>query len=242
MINLIKNFRQILPRQFQVIILAFLSVLAIIIRVEGQTDVLDGLFAFLPIALIVFAVYVLESKHKTLVSHLVLFLFVFSDYLGSFIRALFSYNFSTKVFVTPLSWQMILGLIACVYLILLILSYLLTEGLYLKYVKSDVLLPIILVFIYLYLRFSMATAVITIIPIVIVFLVNLPLAVVALLLSFVITVPIDVIYILIDELARFTTVFYWLVTALAFYLIFLLIKKTLNLVHKNNNTGETKDE
>jgi uncharacterized membrane protein YuzA (DUF378 family) len=241
MISLIKNFRKMIPKQFQVIILSFISVFALILRLEGETDVLDFFKALLPIALVLFAVYVLESREKTVVSHLVLFLFVFADYLGTFIRTIFSYNLNTNTFVLSITWQLILGLVVCVYLILIILSYLLTEGAQLKYTKSHLLFPMILVFIYLYIRFGISTAMITLIPIVIVYFVKVPLAVVSLLLSVVIVTPLDMLDVLLSGVAGFTTIFYWLVSLFAFYLIYLLVKELLSSVHEKH-IEENKNE
>jgi uncharacterized membrane protein YuzA (DUF378 family) len=233
MLAFVKNFKTLIPKSFVTILLAVLSVFAVFIRLANAITFMDYLINFLPIALIVFAVLLLDFKGHTLEAHIILLIMVFGDALGTFFRAIFSYNFGLKDWTATFDWQLFVGLIICVYLMLYVASYILTKDYKVSTLKSSLTFPLLLLVAYLYLRYGFTTAIISAIPILIALMSGVHLAALALMLCQVIQTPFAIIdLILATNGLKFTSITYWLVSLAALYLIYLFVVYGLKLIKK----------
>jgi len=233
MLAFVKNFKTLIPKSFVTILLAVLSVFAVFIRLANAITFMDYLINFLPIALIIFAVLLLDFKGHTLAAHIILLIMVFADALGTFFRSIFSYNFGMKDFTATFNWQLFVGLIICVYLMLYVASYILTRDYKVESIKSSLTFPLLLLVAYLYLGYGFTTAIISTIPILIALMSGVHLAALALMLCQVIQTP----FVIIDLIfttngLKFTSITYWLVSLAALYLIYLFVMYGLKLLKK----------
>jgi uncharacterized membrane protein YuzA (DUF378 family) len=87
--------------------------------------------------------------------------------------------------------------------------------------------------VYLYLRYGLSTAIISILPVLIALLSGIHLAALSLMLCQVIQTPIDIIdRIFTEDGLKFTSVTYWLVSLAALYLIYLFVMAGLKMLKK----------
>jgi len=233
MLAFVRNFKTLIPKSFVTIILAVLSVVALFIRLDGDTEIIDFLYDLMPIALIVFAVLFLDYKGQTLSAHIIMFIMVFGDAVGTFFRSIFSYNFGLADFTATFDWQLFVGFIICVYLMLMIASYIITNDYKVSSLKTALTFPLLLLVVYLYFRYGLTTAIISVLPILIALLSGVHLAALALMLCQVIQTPIDIIDRIFTENGfKFTSVTYWLFSLAALYMIYLFVMAGLKMVKK----------
>lgn len=230
MITFIKGFKRIFPEKIQVWILIGLSLLAIVLRVWGDIRVFDFIESFLPVFFIVLGVLILQKRKESLIAHFLLFFLVYADKFGGFIRAILSYNFGTKSFTTSVTLDLLLGAIGSAYLIMLITSYLLESKLNLKYKKSEMIFPIVIVVIYVYFRYSFTTAVIWVFPAMTALFVGAPLAAILLLTCNFIAVPFSVLDQIITSGVKFISVSYWIFSIAALLILFIILRMTIKMI------------
>jgi len=233
MLAFVKSFKTLFPKNVITMILAVLSVVALFIRLDGDTEIFDFLYDLLPIALIIFAIMYLDFKGQTLAAHLIMLLMVFGEAVGHFFRSIFSYNFGLEDFTATFDWQLFVGLIICTYLMLFIASHILTNDIKFSSLKSSLTFPLLLLVAYLYFRYGLNTAIISTIPILIALWSGVHLAALSLMFCQVIQTPIDIIDRIFTENAlKFTSVTYWLVSLAALYLIYLFVMIGLKMLKK----------
>lgn len=230
MINFIKNFKNWVPAEVQYIVWIVLLASAIFFNVLGATTFLNFLQAFLPVALGVIAVWILYAKKEFFVAYLLLFILAFSDQLSDFIKCIFSYNFGTGTFTSVPTWQMIVGMVATIYLLLMIVSFLFENKIVFKYKKSQIIFPLLLAFAYGYVRFGFISAVVFLVPVILALLFGSPLAGALLLLGNFIGQPFQIINLISSGGIKFTSIFYWLYSIAAIYLIYAIIVLLVKLI------------
>ena len=233
MLSFVKGFKTLIPKNIVMIILVVFCLFALIIQLEGDLAAIDFIGGLLPISLIIFAVLFLEYKGQTLAAHLVVFIMVFSDGLGAFFRAITAYNFGLVEFTSTLDWQMFIGLLICVYLMLYIASFILSGEYKFMFVKSILTFPLLLLSAYLYIRYGLGTLIVSFIPILIALSAGVPLSALALMLCQVINVPVDIMdRILTTDGIKYTSITYWLVSLGALFLIYMFVMLALKLTKK----------
>ncbi len=233
MLAFVKSFKTLFPKNVVTMILAVLSVVALFIRLDGDTEIIDFLFDLLPITLIIFAIMFLDFKGQTLAAHIIMLLMLFGDAVGNFFRSIFSYNFGLEDFAATFDWQLFVGLIICSYLMLFIASHILTNDVKVSSLKSQLTFPLLLLVAYLYMRYGLTTAIIGTIPILVALSSGVHLAALSLMVCQVIQTPIDIIdRIFTENGLKFTSVTYWLVSLAALYLIYLFMMIGLKMFKK----------
>src|SRR5690606_18629649 len=95
--------------------------------------------------------WLLYLDKKILEAYIVIFMIVFANGLANFINWLFSYHFFFESFQITFSVNTILLLIGCLYLGVMIVSYLMNDGLKISFKKLDYVLLVLLFALYLYL-------------------------------------------------------------------------------------------
>ena len=224
MLNWIKSFKSIVNEQFQMVVLVVLSLVAVYDNVGNSRGILSFIQALLPISLILCAIWLLYLSKKFFAAHLMMFIAVFANGISDFARWLFSYHFFFKNFQVTFDLNLVLSLLACAYLILMIISYVMNEGIKLSIVKP-VMLWIILIFLaYQYLRFGILSLLLVSLSVLIFLNDDGPeLAVLLFLLSSVISTPFIIIGRFVDKIAQFSTIHMWVMDAFALGLIGLSI-------------------
>ncbi len=234
MLKFVKGFKNVLPESLQFIVLAVLSIFAIVLTVWNQTRIWDFIESLLPITLIIFGVFLLQRKQQTFLAHFMLFFLFYADYFGDFISAILSYNFGNSAFGTPLTLNLILCTVGSIYLILFLGSYILNgqTKFDFKYTKSVVLLPLIAMILYAYFKNSFLTAIVWSLPVVVSLLVGSPLAAMMFLLRCFIAIPFTFLDVLFNGTFRFTTISYWLFLAAALYILVISVLATLKILNE----------
>lgn len=224
MLKWVKSFKSVVNEQIQLIVLVVLSLVALYAYVGSARGILGFMQGFLPVLLVLGAIWLLYIKKKYLAAHLVMFLIIFADGLGQFVRWLFSYHFFFKSFQITFDLNLILSLLACAYLIVIILSYVLNDGIHMHVVKPSIILLILVFLLYHYLRDGLYVMLIVGLYVLISLNEDGPeLAALLLMLSSVINTPFRILARFIDKTTQFTTVFVWLMDVYALGLIGLSI-------------------
>lgn len=242
MFAMVKSLSTKINQQMQMIGLVVLSMIGLYLYVDGADDVLEVIQALLPILLILGAVWLLYLNKKPFASHAVLFLVVFANGLNNFLNWIFSYHFFFEDFLVNFSINTLLTLIACLYLGAMLLSFLLNDGYKIELKNPGKPLLILLFALYIYLDNGFASLIFISIYVFIAFNEKQPVAALALMLCQVITVPFIVVRRFIDEAAKFTTIYNWILDAFAIFLIYLIIVNLLPSLKKPKALIETKTE
>ncbi len=232
MFTFVKSLSQKIGEQVQLVILAVLSVVAIYIAVGSSSGVLDVISDLLPILLVLSAVWLLFIKKKILASYVVLLLLVFSNGINIFINWLFSYHFFLERFSYTFSINTIFLLVGCIYLMVMIASLLMTEGIKLEIKKLDMVLLLLLFGLYVYINNSFTSLIF--VGIYLFFALNAgeKLAALALMLSGIIATPFIIFQRFVDNAAKMTTIHMWLTDAFALFLIYFVIMHAIPLFGK----------
>jgi len=232
MFAFVKSLSTKINHQMQMIGLVVLSMIGLYLYVDGADDVLEVIQDLLPIVLILGAVWLLFLNKKPLAAHAVLFLVVFANGLNNFLNWIFSYHFFFEEFLVDFSINTLLILLACLYLGSMILSFLLNEGYKVEIKNPGMPLLLLLFASYIYLDNGFASLIFVSIYVFLAFSAKQPVAALALMLCNVITVPFIVVRRFIDEAAKFTTIYNWILDAFAIFLIYLIIVNLLPALKK----------
>lgn len=232
MFAFVKSLSTKINHQMQMIGLVVLSMIGLYLYVDGADDVLEVIQDLLPILLILGAVWLLFLNKKPLAAHAVLFLVVFANGLNNFLNWIFSYHFFFEEFLVDFSINTLLILLACLYLGSMILSFLLNEGYKVEIKNPGMPLLLLLFALYIYLDNGFASLIFVSIYVFLAFSAKQPVAALALMLCNVITVPFIVVRRFIDEAAKFTTIYNWILDAFAIFLIYLIIVNLLPALKK----------
>ena len=228
----VKKMSTTISDQIQMVILAVLSVVTLYVYLSGVNDVLDFIIAFLPIALVLVAVWLLYLDKKVLESYIIIFLVVFANGLTGFIEWLFSYHFSLEQFLITFNINLLLLLLGSIYLGVMIVSYIMNQGLKLEFKRIEHLLLILLFALYLYLANGIVNLLINGLLIVLALSASNKYAMFALLLRLVIASPFIIIRRFVDKVAKFTTIHDWLMNVFEIALIVLLVLTIIPLFTK----------
>jgi hypothetical protein len=238
MLTFIKGFESKIGKEMQFTLLAIISVFYVFLNLSGRTDFFPIITILLPSILIIYAIYILTSKHLFPQAHLILLLLTFPNGFGTLMRALFSYHFSLQVWTTPLTWQIIASAIVSLYLIVMVLSFFLNQAYQFSIKPSIYFKPLVLIALYCYFANSLGTMLIVLIPILICLFSNAGYASLMLMLAQVIAVPFTLINLFVTGGIKSTNIFYWLISAAALYLIYLLGKLALEQLHSDEKEQE----
>lgn len=223
MVGFIKGFKNLIPLQIQRVILAAIGVFILIFELDGNTDdFLMLLMILLPIVLILATVALLEMRNFHLGALLVLLIAVFIDDIQTFISALGSYDFFFEQF-DDITLRMILGFIVAVYLLLLILSYLLTEKVTLKFDIKALFFPIFIACLWMYMCYGFSTALPMFITAMIAFGFGCTLGGLFILLAMPIIQPLMILNFIVNDAAELLSIYDWIIGAAAVYVAYLLI-------------------
>lgn len=230
--NFIKSFSKMINEQFQMVILAVLSVVAIYTNVMNESGFLDVFVSLLPILFILIAVWLLVIKKNFLESYIVIFLFVFSNGIITFVRWLLSYHFALEEFAVEFSFNFIFLLLGCIYLMIMIASYLMTQGLKIK-LNPLGMLPILLLYgLYTYVANGILSFILVGIYLLLAFNVSDKLSALAIMLAFVITIPFEIISLFVDDVAKWTTIYDWVIDLFGLVMIGLLVFEVIKYFEK----------
>lgn len=233
MLKWIKSFKSVINEQIQLIALVVLSLIAIYDNVGNSRGILSFIQALLPITLILGAIWLLYLSKKYFAAHLMMFIAVFANGISDFVRWLFSYHFFFKSFQIAFDLNLVLSLLACAYLILMIISYVMDEGIKINVVKPVIIWLILAFLAYNYVRFGVVSLIIVSLTVLIFLNDEGPeLAVLLFLLSGVINTPLIMIGRFVDKLAQFTTIHTWVMDVLALGLIGLSVMVYITVAPK----------
>lgn len=226
MVNFVRNFKNYFKGVVSLVIVAVLAALAVYQAVSGVNGFFPIFTSFLPIFLIAAAAIWLEFKGKSFPAHLVLLLGPYANYGSQFFRALLSFRLQPEIGweTSPLDFQLIIGLLAFLYLLLFVISSLFDGAGKTKLVSSPVWLPIFLVFAFLYLTGSLSAAIIGVMPAFAALLFASPLAAGLLLLASVVSVPFDAIDLILNGSLGQVPFSYWIFVLFSIFIIFLTVK------------------
>jgi hypothetical protein len=229
MINFIKQFKHRISKDVQTIIFFLIILFSVIISIIDIIEVIDLLQILVIQACILGAVILLYVKKKFVASHIILLLMLYANGIGALVRSLFSYNFSLGVFTAKPEWDILVAGIISLYLILLTLSYSLDEKVTFKFEVSNVLIMIVLVSVYLYVRYSLATMLLALIPALIALFAGVPLAAMLILICQLIGLPFELLDAILDQGLDGYSLFYYVIRVIGLGLLGYLIFKTYKL-------------
>ena len=227
MLSFLKGFKTMLNKQVQLIILLIIGVFVLVQALEGNRDFLPFLNALLPMLLILGAVLLLVNKGQMFAAHVVMFVFLFDDGIRSFFSAITSYNFFAEEFTANFDVYLFLTLIASVYLLMMILSYLLSHEVTLKLEVKPIAFPLFVFSIWCYLCYGFSALLLISLLAVFVLSSGSALASLMIMLSVVIRWPLIVISRFVDDTAEFTDITFWLIALSSVYVIYVLIKEMI---------------
>lgn len=194
MLAFIKRFKTYFTPSVNLIIVVLSGLMEMIFRVGGTRQILIFLSIFIPLMMVVGAAVWLQYKDKTLAAHLVLLFGLYLGYGGRMIRGILSYHVQLEIFTTTFDANLIIGFVIFVYLVLHILSLLLTEKVTFQHQSTPVWGIMLLVFVHQYLVLTTpANAIINLMPALIALVIGgSTLAAITLLLALVINIPFGV--------------------------------------------------
>jgi hypothetical protein len=223
MIGFLKKFKDMIPELFQIIILGVLALLALYNNLKNNTDIVDILEVLLPMSLVILAVFLLVQKKQMLLALIVFFVTMFNSGVRDLIYAIFSYHFSLKDFLIDIKFDLIIAFVASLYLMMLIISYALSNDKKFELDYKPIAFPLFIIIIFTYFCFGFGSTMIIILMTLLTMSGGSVLAALAIMLSYVIDHPFNMFNRFIDDTTKFSTLFEWLTYAGAFYVIYVLV-------------------
>jgi hypothetical protein len=223
MVGFIKGFKSLIPELFQWIILGVISLFVLFRTLENNSEILDFFIALLPVAFILFAVFLLVIKKQLLPAHLLLLFAFFDNGLRDLFVGLLSYHFIIEKMLVKIDMILILTAIVSVYLILMVASYLFDF----KIPKIDsyksVYFPYFIFIIFGYFCFGFTNLIMFLLISLIVLFAGSKLGAISILLSSVIAFPFQIIELFVDKAQDNTMIFDWIIYIGSIYVIYVLI-------------------
>ncbi|NLN50836.1 MAG: hypothetical protein GX149_04360 [Acholeplasmataceae bacterium] len=222
----LKKTSQKLNIYVQIGVLAALSILAFVYEIYGNTEVIPALQESFTILLSLAAVWFLFKEKHYFAAYAILFLLVYASGLYSFIAWFFSLNFSSSRFLFNFSWFYPFLALGAIYLLLLMISYLLNSRFHFNS-QNFKLTPLIIAFsVLMFLTHNIVTFIF--IAVVEFIAINYKkLASLFLMLGKSIVVPFTLLRLIVNGNIKTTTTGLWLLTFLAFYVIFLIVQEMI---------------
>jgi len=234
MMLLFKGLSRHVSDLIQKMIIVAIMVYVITLSAVNTNDFLVFIQGVIPLLLLAFAFYILTSKQQLSYVHLILFLFLFSNGVGDWVRMVFSYNFSTQTFTTSFSFQLLMSFLISLYLIAMSISYALNQQYKIVFYQHKVLLPLSLLVVYLYVRFGFGTALFVMLPVMFAYFSKEVHALLFVILYVVAQVPFQLIELMVNSRLRFTNITYWLTSILAMVIVVWVVLMALR-----RSAGET---
>lgn len=228
--SFIKRFKDLFPQPVALIVVVIIALFMVINSYPGG-NVWFILQSMLPVILVALAAVGLQYYHKTVAAHGVLLFYAFLGGLTNFINMILSFNFQTMSFTWPAGSviETIVGLIIFLYLVLIILSYMMTGDLGAKYSSSPVWMSILIAFAFFLLRNGFNTALLKVVPAMIALLYAMPFFSVLLLLAGLIDIPFNIINFISIGIIGSRPLSYFIFALIGFYLIYLSVKALLEM-------------
>ncbi|TVP86898.1 MAG: hypothetical protein EA375_00110 [Acholeplasmataceae bacterium] len=234
MIAFIKRFKTYFTPSVNLIIVVLIGLMEIVFRASGTRQILVFLGVFIPLIMVAGTAVWLQYKDKTLAAHLVLLFSLYLGYGGRMIRGILSYHVQLETFTTTFDANLIIGFVIFVYLVLHILSLLLTEKVTLRYQDTPVWGIMLLVFVHQYLVLTNpANAIVNLLPALLALVIGAsPLAAITLSLALVINIPFGVLTTLFGGFPINTPFQYILFNGFGILIIVLGVKVLLTVLPK----------
>lgn len=150
MLDLVKKFKTFVPEAVQIVLICVIGVYALAFGINYNVSFFSVLIALLPVLLVVGSAVLLSLFKKQLAAHVTLLFGLFINALFVFVRALFSLNFSPLSYTPGFTAKMFVDLIVFVYLALIVVSYIIAEGLPKASFKNNVFYVTLLAFAFLW--------------------------------------------------------------------------------------------
>lgn len=242
MFSFMKSLSSKLSYEIQMVILAVLSMIALFVYVDGITGFFNVLNALLPITLILIAIWLLFIKKNHMISYIILFLFVFGQGLRTFIQWMLSYHFLFEDFMMTFTLNMLLVLFACLYLLFMMISIYLNEGFKVQIKPWNLPLLGLLFGLYVYFNQGLLMLLLTILYVILSESTGQRLATLALMLSQVVTIPFIVIQRFIDDAAKNTRIFDWVMNVFGLVIIYFIVAALIKLIQPQANEVKVIEE
>ncbi|GEM_PF-879450 len=222
MIKWIRNFKKLINENIVKIIVVLAALVAIYYTVDTSSTFLNLLKTLFPILLVAIAAIGLQFKGKSLAAHLVLLMTYYLSAAGTMVYALTSFDFASMSFSGNFSLQMIIGFVFFVYLLIYILSFVLSGNTKSGFKKTAVVTSAIIAFSYFFLRSGFSVAALKLIPPIIALYFGMDLFAIMLLLAGVIDVPFEFLNRIFDNAASLSSqpISYYLFVAFGLYLAY----------------------
>ncbi|MBE0700058.1 MAG: hypothetical protein IH571_00060, partial [Acholeplasmataceae bacterium] len=144
---------------------------------------------------------------------------------------LLSYNFDLSRFTATFDAYLIIGFVIFIYLVLYILSCVLTEKMTFQTVKTPIWFLVLLLFVYAYLRYGLSSAIVIALPtILVISMGQSPLAGSILVISVLVSIPFNVLSSLINGTNHFNPFNYWLFSIMGLGLLVYSILGLLQMI------------
>ena len=230
--SFIKNFKDLVPSTIRLIVITILSLLFAIFSYPGGNFWLI-MQVMAPVALIVFAVIGLEYKGKSFAAHSILLIAGYLNAATAFINLITSFDFQSMSFAvgTPFI-KALIAFIIFVYLVLMLLSHMLTGNIGAKYEKSPIWMSALIAFLFFLLRSGFNVALMKLIPPIIALVFGAPFFAVVLLLAGVIDIPFMIINFIVIGNIGSRPISFFLFAAFGLYLIYGAVTTLIKMMKK----------
>lgn len=230
--SFIKNFKDLVPPTIRLIVITLISLLFAFYSYPGGNFWLI-MQVMAPVALIVFAVIGLEYKGKSFAAHSILLIAGFLNAAYTFINLITSFDFQSMSFAvgTPFI-KALIAFIIFVYLVLMLLSHMLTENIDAKYEKSPIWMSALIAFLFFLLRSGFNVALMKLIPPIIALVFGAPFFAVVLLLAGVIDIPFMIINSIVIGNIGSRPISFFLFAAFGLYLIYGAVTTLIKMMKK----------
>ena len=218
--NFFKNFKTLFSETITLLIIGVIVLYVLVTNLGGPDNIWLYLAGLVPLVLVLFAVIGLQLSKKSMAAHLVLLIALFLGAGRALLLALTSFDFSSFSFSATFTLELVINSIIFVYLVLVVLSGLLTNEFKGGLGSSPVVMSAVIAFIFFFFRDGFSGAVLKILPPVVALMFGSPFFAIVLLLAGVADVPFRFLDVVFNGDLLASPISYFLFTAFAFYLIF----------------------
>lgn len=218
--NFLKNFKTLFSETITLLIIGIIVLYVLVTNLGGPDNIWLYLAGLIPLVLVLFAVIGLQLSKKSMAAHLVLLIALFLGAGRALLLALTSFDFSSFSFSATFTLELVINSIIFVYLVLVVLSGLLTNEFKGGLGSSPVVMSAVIAFIFFFFRDGFSGAVLKILPPVVALMFGSPFFAIVLLLAGVADVPFRFLDVVFNGDLLASPISYFLFTAFAFYLIF----------------------
>jgi len=231
MLSKVRDFKSLIPKQVQQIILLVLGVFVLVRALDGNSRILPFLIAFLPVILILGAVFILAYIGEYFAAHLILFVLVFDEGIRNLFNAVTSYHFFWERFTADFDIYLFLFAIGGIYLLLMCISYLWSGEVKLNLNFKPIAFPVLIFSIWSYVCYGFTTTLIVVLLAILAVSSGSIFAALMVLLFRVIVFPVMIINLIDFKSTKFTDITFWLIALSSFYVIYIIIKEMLKHKH-----------